>query len=153
MDQFERECHSYTRYLTGERPPAYVVNKYRDFHRKSDALAALKFDPFDQFLVETSARGPLWARLADSYASRFRRDSAVRKKLVVTLAILECAPPISERLDAVGRGGMPGAILRMGCGAMLYAACLLLSLVLFTPARVGLTVTRRPSSPAEVLEP
>ena len=99
MLQLERECRTYTRYLIGQTPSEYVVEKYMDFHRKWDALAALKSDRFDQFLVGLSARRPFWARLADSYASRFRKDSAVRKKLVLTLALLECAPPSFEKLD------------------------------------------------------
>ena len=151
MDQLERECRSYTRYLTGQRPSPYVIDKYRDFHGKSDALADLKFDSFDQFLVETSARGPFWARLADSYASRFRKESAVRKKLVVALAILECAPPSFEVLDAVDCGGTAGAILRLGWGAAVCVVCVLVSLALFGPVRLGQMLARRPPA-AGVLE-
>jgi hypothetical protein len=151
MDQLERECVSFTRYLTGLMPSAYVTGKYKEFHRKSDALAGLKSDPFDQFLVETAARGPGWTRLADSYASRFRKGSALRKKLVVTLAILECAPPSFEVLDAVKGGGAAAAILRMGCGAAVYGACVLASLAIFLPARVWLARGGRTSA-AAVLE-
>ena len=129
----------YTRYLTGQWPTEYVVEKYRDFH----ALGGWKPDAFDSFLVETSARGVWRARLVDSYASRFQRDSVVRKKLVLTLAILECVPPFSTRLDTVDRGGPVGAIMRMGLGAVRYAACVVLGAVLFTPVRLGLTLSRR----------
>src|SRR5438045_4660893 len=114
MDQLGRECRAYAQYLTGAPPNAYVIEKYRDFHRRADIEAVLPPDPFDQFLLQTSARGPYWARLADSYASRFRKDASVRKKLVVTLAILECAPPTFEQLDAVDRGGPMGAFLQLG---------------------------------------
>ena len=155
MDQLERECRSYTRYLAGCEPPEYAIKyaiaKYRDFHRRSDALADLKCEPFDRFLVETSARGPFWARLASSYAGRFRKSTAVRKKLIVALAILECTPPVCDRLDAVDPGGPAGAIARMGIGAVRYAACLLVSMLLFTPVRLGMAFGRKPRAVA-VLE-
>jgi hypothetical protein len=124
-------------------PSAYVIEKYLDFHQKSDAMAALNFDRFDRFLVGVSARGPLWARLADSYASLFRKDSAVRKKLVLTLALLECAPPSFEKLDHTPGGGMLGAVLRLGFGAMQYALTLVTSAAIFTPVRLGVSLSMR----------
>lgn len=138
-DRLERECRAYTRYLTGQWPTEYVVEKYREFH----TLAGFEPEPFDEFLVETSARGPFRARLAASYTSLFYKESAVRKKLVVALAILECSPPFCTKLDAVNRGGAAGAILRMGFGAARYAACLALAAALFTPVRMGLAARRK----------
>jgi hypothetical protein len=143
MDQLERECRAFTQYLTGEPPHGYVVEKYRDFHRQGDIPAVLPVDRFDQFLLHTSARGPYWARLADSYASRFRKSAAVRKKLVLTLAILECAPQTFEQLDAVKQGGLIGAFLRMGLGTVLYICNLALAIALFAPARIALSIARR----------
>jgi hypothetical protein len=150
MDQLERECRSYAQYLTGNEPSLYVIEKYRDAHQRCSALEGLKGDPFDQFLVETSARGPGWARLADSYASRFRKQSVLRRKLVTALAILECAAPSFEFLDRVDRGSTIGAILRLAFGAALYAVHVRVAVALFTPARVGIALRSRP---AAVLEP
>src|ERR1700730_1678960 len=99
--QLERECLIYTQYLIGRMPSPYVVNRYLDFHHKSDAMTSLEFDAFDQFLVSVSARAPFWASMADSYASVFRKDSVIRKKLVLTLALLECVAPSFEALDDV----------------------------------------------------
>src|ERR1043165_7161766 len=86
MPDLERECASYTQYLAGRAPPPYVVKKYLDSHQKIGP--PMEIARFDAVLVSLSARGPMWARLADSYASVLRKDSAVRKKLVVTLALL-----------------------------------------------------------------
>ena len=139
MDQLERECYSFTKYLTGLSPSPYVLEKYRDWHVQSGVMAELEADPFDQHLVEVAARGPRWARLADSYASRFRKDSILRKKLVATLAILECVLPASAVLDLVDRGGAAGAILRLSCAGAVYAASVAASIVIFTPARLRLS--------------
>ena len=149
--QLDRECLSYTRYLIGQDPTRDVLEHYRDFHEKSDALKGLEIDPFDRLLVEASARGPSWARLADSYASVFRKDCALRKKLVLTLALLECAPPSFEALDRAGEGGRLGAVLGLAGGAARYALTLIVSIAIFTPARLGLALAseRRPAAAAE----
>jgi hypothetical protein len=149
--ELERECRTYTRYLVGQTPSEYVVGKYMDFHGQSKAAPGLTgptgptgLDRFDEFLVQVSARGPAWARLADAYASQLRKDSAVRKKLIVTLALLECTPPSSEVLDRVDAGGPLGAVFRLAMGGMLYALSLVISVAVFTPVRLAMTV--RPGS-------
>jgi hypothetical protein len=132
--QLERECRTYTRYLIRQDPTSYVIEKYRDFHDKSEA--AKELDPFDRFLVNASVRGPVWARLADSYASRFRKDSALRKKLILTVALLECSAPSFESLDRVPTGAFLGAALALGLSAMGYAASVLVAAAVFTPVRL-----------------
>jgi len=86
MDQSERECRAYSQYLIGQAPSGYIIGKYRDFHQQLERDLAL--DRFDRFLIAVSARGPFWAHLADSYASLLRKNSGLRKKLVLTLALL-----------------------------------------------------------------
>ena len=134
MRHLDLECRSYSRYFTGLLPTAYVIEKYKDFHLKADAL-----DPsgrFDRFLLSISARGPRWTRLADSYASVFARRAVLRKKLVVLLAILECAPPAFEQLDRVPSGGPLGAALGLAAGAARYAFTLAAGALLFLPVRL-----------------
>jgi hypothetical protein len=89
--------------------------------------------------------------LADSYASVFRKNSTVRKKLVLTLALLECAPPSFETLDRVDGGGPLGAVIRLGWGAAQYALTLIVSFVIFTPVRLGILLSsgRRPVATVE----
>jgi hypothetical protein len=141
--QLERECRTYTRYLIGQAPSDYVIEKYVDSFQKSDVLAALKPGRFDEFLVEISSRRPFWAGLADSYARVFYKNSVVRKKLIVTLALLECAPPSFEALDRTDGGGPLGTVARLGVGATRYAITLLAAFVIFTPVRLGLAVTSK----------
>jgi hypothetical protein len=140
--QLELECRTYTQYLIGQSPSEYVLSRYVDFHRQPDPRAAPSLHRFDQFLLAVSARGPFWTRLADSYANGFRKGSEVRKKLVLTLALLECAPPSFAELDQTPRGGMLGAILRLGCGALRYALALVASVIIFTPVRLRLALSR-----------
>ena len=150
--QLERECFTYTRYLIGGVPSQYVVNRYLDFHQKSDAITGVGFDAFDQFLVGVSARGPFWASLADSYASVFRKDSAVRKKLVVTLALLECVAPSFEAIDAVEARSPMATSISLAWRAAKYAFLLGGSVVFFTPVRAAMVFSWKPRA-EPVLEP
>jgi hypothetical protein len=134
IDQLGRECRTYTRYLIGQVPSAYVIEKYRNFHQQSETPLAL--DRFDRFLIGVSARTPFWARLADSYASLLRKNSGVRKKLILTLALLECTSPSFETLDRVPAGGPVSAALRLGLGVTQYVFTLLVAAMIFTPVRL-----------------
>lgn len=139
--QLERECRTYTRYLVGQNPTKYVIEHYIDFHCKSDALNRDKLNGFDQFLVVFSGRNYINARLADCYTSLFCKESVVRKKLVLTLALLECTPPFFVSLDRVDRGGTIGAIARLARGVVQYVLALAVSVVLFTPVRLVIALS------------
>ncbi|MGD0270043.1 MAG: hypothetical protein ABSB14_13340 [Candidatus Sulfotelmatobacter sp.] len=146
--QLERECLTYTRYLIGRVPSQYVVNRYLDFHQKSDAMSGLGSDNFDHFLVSISARAPFWARMADSYASVFRKGSIVRKKLVVTLALLECVAPSCEVFDnADGRSPL-ATLASLGWRAARYSFLFGASVVVFTPVRVAMAFSWKPRAEA-----
>ena len=148
--QLERECRSYARYLIGQAPSAYVIAKYRNFHLESDA-AALTLDPFDHFLVRVSARDPFWARMADTYATRFRKNSAVHRKLVLMLALLECAPSSFEIVEQVHGRGPVGAAMLLGGEAARYVVVLFISVAIFTPVRLAMALASR-SGPAQAPE-
>ena len=150
--QLERECHTYTRYLIGGVPSPYVLNRYLDFHHKSDAMNGAGFDAFDQFLVGVSARGPFWASMADSYASVFRKDSVVRKKLVVTLALLECVAPSFEAIDDVEVRSAMATSISLAWRAAKYAFLVSASIVIFTPVRAAMVFSWKPRA-EPVLEP
>lgn len=135
-----RECFTYTRYLIGQAPSDYVVDKYCQCHRTSGAFAGLDVDRFDKLAVRISARTPLLARLADAYASRFCKSSAVRKKLILLLALLECSPPSFHFLDSPDGCSRSEMYVRLGFGACLYGFMLFFSWILFSPLRLFLSV-------------
>src|SRR5690242_7433738 len=137
--QLEQECRTYGRYFIGSEPDPYVVRKYLDYHRLHGARVA-PAGSFDRFLTDLSARHPAWTRLADAYASRFQKQAALRKKLVLTLALLECAPGAFEVLDAVDRGGVTAGVIRLCWRALMYMGTLLLALPLFVPVHVWTAV-------------
>jgi hypothetical protein len=137
MQQLERECRGYLRYLCRQSPSIYITEKYVDFHRKGGA--ALELDEFDRFLVRFSTRNILCARLADSYARVFRKESAVRKKLILLLALMESAPETYERLDRVPAGGFTGAVVRLGVSSATFILALSFATVILAPTRFWLS--------------
>ena len=137
----ERECRIFARYLTGQEPSRYIIEKYLDFHQKIGVRDGST--RFDRFLVSTASRGPYWTRMADSYGTLFRKNSVLREKLVVVLALSECAPPAFEGLDRVPGGGLAGAALRMAAGGMNYGLALLIGGMLFSPVRLWMALGKR----------
>ncbi|HEX5070063.1 MAG TPA: NAD-dependent epimerase/dehydratase family protein [Vicinamibacterales bacterium] len=127
------ECRVFTRYLLGRNPDAYVQAKYTQALAAVPALAPRS--RFDEVLIRFAGRGPFAARLADSYASLFQPGSALRKRLVLLLAILETHPPFSTQIDRA-----PGSASRAAAGivahGMLGALSLVAGLLLFLPVRI-----------------
>ena len=132
--QLERECRVYTLYLTRQSADAYIIGKYVECH--ATGRVADPRDSMDRALVDLSARTPFWARLADTYASRFHKHSTLRKKVVLTLALLECSPATFEYLDGVDAGGTAGTFARLAWSAVAYAGALVLAALVFLPVRV-----------------
>jgi hypothetical protein len=137
MQQLERECQTYVRYLCGRNPSSYITEKYLEFHQKHGA--GLELDEFDLFLVRFSSRNSLCARLADSYARVFRKESAVRKKLILVLALLECAPDTFEALDRVPAGGFLGGVFLLAASSTKFILSLVASTIILLPARVRIS--------------
>ena len=135
-EKLEAECRTYARYLLGQPPADYVQSKYLHYHLHASRTAVLPKDLFDEKIVALSARSAMWARIVDAYACRCYPASAVRNKLVLTLALLECAPPSFRALDAPERDGIPGAIAGLIWQAARFAACTVAGLVLLSPLRV-----------------
>jgi hypothetical protein len=140
-DSLDRESAAYSLYLAGQPPTPYVREKYRDCHARVKSLST--GDSFDRLLVRIAARGSLWARFADSYAARFRKHGLLRKKLVLMLALLECAPPCFEYLDAASFKtawlAFPRLAFTVAASALLMALSILLLLPVDLAMRTGKT--------------
>ena len=135
--QLDRECRTFGLYLIGRTPDAYVIAKYRKCHGEGGRIAE-SAGRFDRFLESVAARGPFWARLADTYASRFRKYGPLRKKMVLMLALLECSPGSFAYLDGVDAGGLWGTVVSLTWQALRFASCLLLAILLFLPVQLAL---------------
>jgi hypothetical protein len=97
-DPLVRECALLCTYLVGHPPGEYVTRKYVEaHHRLSPRLGSeTSRDP----VLALAKRGLHAAGLVDAYTRVFRRDSIFRRKLILLVAILECAPSTAAIFEA-----------------------------------------------------
>jgi nucleoside-diphosphate-sugar epimerase len=145
----DHECLTFCRYLMSAEPSRYVLEKYRDGHERSLSSQKLYPSRFDCWLVRTAQRSPFFTRLADSYAGFFFRDSLLKKKLVLLLAVLESCPPTDHHLDLVESSGKALLYAKMALRGMAYVSALLLSVIAFLPVRVMFAGGEKLFSPKE----
>lgn len=131
-----RECEVFCRYLIRRAPSAYILEKYFQAHARSAEYSAA--GAFDSALLSFAARGPSFARFADSYACLFARFSAFRRKLILLFSILESAAAQHGFSDAVDGSAQPILFLKIAARGGLYALRLALACLLFIPLRLAL---------------
>jgi nucleoside-diphosphate-sugar epimerase len=139
-----RECRLWCRYLAGVAPTDYLTARYLECHRRSEHFRAAP-DAVDRMLLGLARTGRLGARLADSYATFFRPASLLRRKLVLLLALMECAPPTCVLLDRPTARTAAGALARIGFEAVISLLALAVSLPVIGP--LHLAARRRRSAP------
>src|SRR5262245_31192281 len=132
----DRECQAFSAYLIKQTPNEYVLAKYRDAHAASGIVGLIEEGFLDRFLVGVAAAHPIGAKLVDAYTAVFYKRSAVRRKWILLLAILEsCAPTYKyfDLPDAGGRYWLAARLLWLGlCFILVFS----LSVMLFAPAHI-----------------
>jgi len=132
---WERECAAWCRYLVDQEPSAALLARYADAHAQRIVATPACDSGFDRALVGFARRGSFCARLADAHARLFRPAGLLRRKLVLTLALLECDAAHHRRVDLVSRGSRAGFLLRCLAWAAGFALLSLAGLALFLPLR------------------
>jgi hypothetical protein len=82
-----RECQVFAQYLSGADAEPYVLEKYCDAHHRKASLAATS--AFDRILIRLALNHRVFTTMVDAYARFFAPGCALRRKLVLLLAILE----------------------------------------------------------------
>jgi hypothetical protein len=130
-----RECRLFTRYLVDGAADAALVGKYAAAHGVRPELSpGSRFERIDLGL----ARQGVWpARMADAHARIFAPRTALRRKLILLLAILETTPPHARRID--DPGGVPPALvpLRLVGHGLLAMAVLAVGSIILLPAQLA----------------
>lgn len=133
-DDVERECLVFTRHLLGHRPDPMVVDRYR---RAVETMPALRpASDWERAVLGLARRGTLVTRSADVYAAIFAPASAIRKRLVLLLAILEVHPQHAGAIDKTLGGPVPIVILRVGVKAFASLLFLAGGILCFAPLRL-----------------
>jgi hypothetical protein len=100
MNTLSRECAVFCQYLIGKRPTDYIIKKYQEAHKSGSIGKGTELLPFDKLLLTVARIHPLGTQTVDVYAAVFFRNSLVRKKLILLLAILESCAPSHSYLDS-----------------------------------------------------
>jgi nucleoside-diphosphate-sugar epimerase len=129
------ECRVFTRHLIGGDPDEHVTAKYVGAHEMLPALAPRL--SVDGALLRFARRGAFAARLADSYAAFFAPASALRKKLVLLVAILETSRASYQAIDAPMGGSTVGAVIRLGMTGAGAVATLALGTLILGPLHLA----------------
>ena len=136
-----RECTVFAIHLVGQPANDYVQRKYAEAHAVSDAF--VPSGAFEAWLIRAAGRHRWATMAADGYARLFLPDSALRRKLVLLLAILETCPPSHEQIDRAV-GGPPALVLaRLTVRGSIAAGAALAGIVLFTPVRLAFALSGR----------
>ncbi len=132
------ECRVFTQHLLGRDPDEYVTATYRAALAGMPVLSAR--GRFDEALLSFARIHPLCTKIADAYASLFLRAGALRKRLVLLLAILETRPPFSQAIDQAVGGSLPMLFIRLGVRTAAALVSLLVGTLIFTPTRIVLAL-------------
>ena len=94
------ECSVFCAYLVGREPSEYIRGRYREAHHITKLVHQDPSNSFDCFIIRFGQRGIISTRMADVYTRWFFRRSAIRSKLLLLMAILECSKSTYSLFEA-----------------------------------------------------
>src|SRR5262249_42906532 len=136
LEALDRECLAFSAYLIGRRPNEYVLAKYREAHDASGIVGLNGRRFLDRLLVGVAASHTIGAKLVDAYTAIFYKKSAVRRKWILLLAILESCAPTYEYFDGPDAGGRAWLAARLLWQGLIFILAFCLAVILFTPAHL-----------------
>jgi nucleoside-diphosphate-sugar epimerase len=137
------ECSVYTRYLVNQEPDSYIQRKYAQAFAAGKPLAGACRSRFEFLLARISTIHPIYARAVDGYCKMFLRDSMIRKKMVLLLAILECRSGTARIIDHPDAYSPPLLLLTFLTQITRSIALLLIATLLLSPLRLTLNCADR----------
>jgi len=129
-----REFATFARFLGSPAPGADAALAYRRAHA---AAAAVKSDTFDRWLVAIARRSVLGCAVAESYARLARPHGLLRRKLVLTLAVLEFTPHEHTQYDTARPGAAPLAWLSLLGHGITWGAQTAVAVVFMAPLHLA----------------
>ena len=132
-----RECGAWSRYLVDVEPSLSVVTRYVDAHARGIVEPPGTRCAFDQALVALARRGTFFAQLCDVHARIFRPAGLLRRKLVLTLALLECDRASHGRVDQTNSGSPLSLVLLGGWWSLRFGLLAVSGMIAFFPLRIA----------------
>jgi len=143
-----RECQTFCRYLSKQKPTAYVIKKYHLCHQE---LGFKPVDFHDALLLKLAGRSPFFTRMVDAYSRFFRPGSTARGKLAYLFAILEVSTPYFRCYDTADGPGKLGFLVKAGLKGAGLALHLSISVLFLFPLQIlAKLIGKKPKSEAVV---
>jgi hypothetical protein len=141
--RYAQECRTFARYLCGIDAPDDVVRSYLRGLQSTAFRDGPPVTPLDDMLQSLARRGVLRAALADTYARFFAPGGALRRRLVLLLAILESGP-LAQAFEPPEPGTARAFVELIGLAAR-FALLLPAALIVVGPLHVVTLVRGRPA--------
>lgn len=139
-DRLAAECRLFCRYLADVDATPDIIGAYQRAH----AIATLKLratTPLDRALQRLAITGTAFTRMADSFAGLIAPASALRRKLVVLMAILESRGASAMRVDRATPGSLAAWAVTTGLYGIAWLFRLAAAAVLLMPLRLWYRVS------------
>ena len=142
-DRLARECRLFCRYLADVDATPDVIDAYRRAHA-IDSLKLRAATPLDRALQRLAITGAAFTRLADSFAGASAPRSALRRKLVVFMAILESRGASAMNVDRATPGSLAAWAVTTGLYGTAWLFRCAVGAVLLLPLRLwyGVSASR-----------
>jgi len=131
-----REFTLFARYLGTADPPASGVSAYT----RAAAAAGAPADRLDRWLLALARGSSTGLALADAYARLARPYGALRRRLVLTVAVLESSAATHAAYDTAIASGAPAAWLAIVAAGSGWALRTAVALVLLGPLHLAATL-------------
>ena len=131
-DELRTECRLFTQYLLRQDPDSYVLDCYVSL-QPAALGGASPFSLPDEVLLETGQSGLFRLRIADAYARVFRPRCLLRRKLILTFAILENSGRFHSCFTSGLSSSYLSALIRIAASIVGFSLALAASLFVVAP--------------------
>ena len=131
------ECSVFCAYLVGQEPTEYIRRRYCEAHHRTELIHQDPSNSFDSFIIRFGKRGILCSRMADVYTRWFYRRSALRSKLLLLMAILECSKSTYSLFEASKSLSKTRFLFGLVLQGIRWVLCIIASFVFFSFSYIG----------------
>ncbi len=131
-EALDAECIAFCAYLVGLEASEYIRKRYCEAHRRTKLVHQDHSNSFDRFIIRFGQRSIFCTRMADVYTRWFYRRSALRSKLLLLMAILECSKSTYGLFEASQSSSKARIFFGLVIQGIRWILCLIASFVFFS---------------------
>lgn len=128
-----REFAVFAAYLGARDADAHAASRYATAHLSLPPGG----DTLDGWLLALARKGSIACSLADAYARRVRPYGALRRKLVLTLAVLESGRATHARYDEPAPASLPITLATLALSGAGWLARTALAVIVLAPLHLA----------------